>query len=47
VKFLIDMPLSPILADWLKARGHDAVHAVHLAMGSVPDSEILERARID
>ena len=41
------MPLSPILADWLKARGHDAVHAIHLAMGRTPDSEILERARID
>jgi predicted nuclease of predicted toxin-antitoxin system len=47
VKFLIDMPLSPLLADWLKARGHDAVHAIHLAMGRSPDSDILERARID
>ncbi len=47
MKFLIDMPLSPLLADWLKARGHDAVHAMHLAMDRSPDSEILERARIE
>jgi predicted nuclease of predicted toxin-antitoxin system len=46
VKFLIDMPLSPLLATF-KAKGHDAVHAIHLAMDRAPDSEILERARID
>jgi predicted nuclease of predicted toxin-antitoxin system len=47
VKFLVDMPLSPLLAAWLKAKGHDAVHAIHLAMGRAPDSDILEHARID
>ncbi|MCX5909819.1 MAG: DUF5615 family PIN-like protein [Deltaproteobacteria bacterium] len=47
MKFLIDMPLSPLLADWFKAKGHDAVHAIHLAMGRAPDSDILERARLD
>jgi predicted nuclease of predicted toxin-antitoxin system len=47
VKFLIDMPLSPLLAAWLKAKGHDAVHAIHLTMDRSADSEILERARID
>ena len=47
MKFLIDMPLSPLLAAWLKAKGHDAVHAIHLAMDRAPDSEILERARMD
>jgi predicted nuclease of predicted toxin-antitoxin system len=47
VKFLIDMPLSPLLAAWLTAKGHDAVHAAHLPMDRAYDSEILERARID
>ena len=41
------MPLSPLLAAWLKAKGHDAVHATHLAMGRASDYDILERARID
>ena len=47
MKFIIDMPLSPFLADWLKTKGHDAVHVTHLAMDRSPDSEILERARIE
>ncbi len=47
MKFLIDMPLSPLLADWLRAKGHDATHAIHLAMDRAPDSEILERAQTD
>ncbi len=47
MKFLIDMPLSPLLAAWLTAKGHDAVHAAHLAMDRACDSEILERSRID
>jgi predicted nuclease of predicted toxin-antitoxin system len=47
VKFLIDMPLSPLLADWLIAKGHDAVHAIHSALDRAPDSEILKRARLD
>jgi hypothetical protein len=40
VKFLVDMPLSPDLAEWLRAEGHDAVHANELSMYQSPDSEI-------
>jgi predicted nuclease of predicted toxin-antitoxin system len=32
VKFLVDMPLSPDLAEWLQTEGHDAVHANELSM---------------
>jgi hypothetical protein len=30
MKFLVDMPLSPALADWLVDHGHDAVHASNI-----------------
>jgi len=45
MKFLIDMPLSPAVAAWLKRRGHDALHAADLGLASVADATILERAR--
>ena len=44
MKFLVDMPLSPDLAEWLRAEGHDAVHANQLSMYQSPDSEILQSA---
>jgi predicted nuclease of predicted toxin-antitoxin system len=44
VKFLVDMPLSPDLAQWLRAEGHDGVHAAELSMNLSPDSEILRTA---
>ena len=42
MKFLVDMPLSPDLAQWLRAEGHDAVHANELSMYRRPDSAILQ-----
>jgi predicted nuclease of predicted toxin-antitoxin system len=44
VKFLIDMPLSPELAVWLRQQGHEANRAVELGMAFASDAEILERA---
>ena len=44
MKFFVDMPLSPELAQWLRAEGHDAVHANDLSMHQSPDSEILHFA---
>jgi predicted nuclease of predicted toxin-antitoxin system len=41
----VDMPLSPALADWLAAQGHDAVHASNTGLARAADSAILERAR--
>jgi predicted nuclease of predicted toxin-antitoxin system len=38
------MPLSPRLAQWLRAEGHDALHASELSMNRSPDSEILRAA---
>jgi predicted nuclease of predicted toxin-antitoxin system len=45
VKFLIDNNLSPLLADALKAAGHDAVHLRDLGMQAATDHIVLEHAR--
>jgi predicted nuclease of predicted toxin-antitoxin system len=47
VKFLVDMPLAPSLAKWLRDQGHDAVHATTLGLDRAPDSEVLARAKRD
>ena len=45
MKFLVDMPLSPVLARWLVDQGHDAVHAAEIGMQTAPDTAIIERAK--
>jgi len=40
----VDMPLSPELAQRLRAEGHDAVHANELSMNRNLDAEILQTA---
>jgi predicted nuclease of predicted toxin-antitoxin system len=47
VKFLIDNNLSPLLAESLRAAGHDAVHIRDLNMQGAADPVVLERARSD
>lgn len=41
MKFLVDMPLSPQLSDWLRSQGHDCVHAARMGLDRTPDSELL------
>ena len=45
MKFIIDMPLSPKLADWLVRQGHDAIHAMEAGLDRASDEMILNRAR--
>jgi predicted nuclease of predicted toxin-antitoxin system len=47
VRFLIDNNLSPLLAESLKAAGHDAVHLRDLGMQAAPDPAVLQRAQVD
>ena len=44
MRFFVDMPLSPELAQWLRAEGHDAAHTNDVFMHRSPDSEILHFA---
>ena len=45
MRFLVDMPMSPKLAVWLRQQGHDAVHALEAGLDRAPDEVILGRAR--
>jgi predicted nuclease of predicted toxin-antitoxin system len=47
VKFLVDMALSPALAQWLRSKGHDALHADTIGLARAPDSTIIARAKQD
>jgi len=47
MRFLVDMPLSPELAEWLNQEGHEAVHAFHCGLGEASDEAILELARTE
>lgn len=44
MKFLIDMPASPELVPWLQERGHEAVHAKDINLGTASDSTIMNQA---
>ncbi|HJU10960.1 MAG TPA: DUF5615 family PIN-like protein [Candidatus Binataceae bacterium] len=44
MRFLVDMALSPRLAEWLVRQGHDAVHASSIGLGLAPDQMILAEA---
>ena len=41
MKFLIDMPLSPTLAAWLREQGHDAAHAFEKGLDHSSDTDII------
>jgi predicted nuclease of predicted toxin-antitoxin system len=45
VRFLIDNNLSPLLAESLRAAGHDAVHLRDQKMQDAPDPVVLEYAQ--
>ena len=47
MRFFVDMPISPLLAEWLKEEGHDAIHASHVNLGQALDEEIIAQAKED
>ncbi len=44
MRFLVDSPLSPRLAEALRLSGHDAMHVRDLGLQAAEDREILQRA---
>jgi predicted nuclease of predicted toxin-antitoxin system len=46
VKFLVDMPLSPELAVWLRGLGHDALHASDVGLHHASDAAIMQQAKL-
>ena len=47
MRFLIDNNVSPLLADHLKAAGHDAAHVRDYGLQAATDSVVLARVRGD
>jgi predicted nuclease of predicted toxin-antitoxin system len=44
MRFLVDAQLSPALARWLSAHGHDATHVGDLGMQAASDAAIWDHA---
>ena len=45
MKFLIDIPVSPLVISVLKSYGHEGIHAFQIEKGCASDEELLEIAR--
>ena len=45
MRFLVDMPLSPALAAWLRYNGRYAVHASEVGLHRASDIDIMARAK--
>jgi predicted nuclease of predicted toxin-antitoxin system len=47
MRLLLDMNMSPKVAERLRAEGHDAVHLRDLGLGRLPDHDVLDHAKTD
>jgi predicted nuclease of predicted toxin-antitoxin system len=45
MRFLLDMGISPRVAEFLREEQHDAVHLFEQGLGRLPDRDILTKAR--
>jgi len=44
MRFLVDQPVSPLLAQWLREQGHDTYHAREQGLSRATDEELFARA---
>lgn len=44
MRFLVDQPVSPTVADWLRRRGHDAIHVRDRRMSAAHDADLVKLA---
>lgn len=44
MKFLLDMGISPRTGEFLKSKGHEAIHLLEEGLHRLPDPEILRKA---
>lgn len=42
MKFLIDIPVSPLVISVLESYGHEGIHAFQIQKGQASDEELLE-----
>ncbi len=47
MRLLLDMNMSPKVAERLRAEGHDAVHLRDLSLGHLPDHDVFAYANAD
>jgi predicted nuclease of predicted toxin-antitoxin system len=47
MRFLVDNPISPRVAETLRREGHDAVHVRDYGLAAADDSVIFERASLE
>jgi predicted nuclease of predicted toxin-antitoxin system len=47
MRLLLDMNMSPKVAERLRAEGHDAVHLRDLGLGHLQDDDVFTHAKID
>jgi predicted nuclease of predicted toxin-antitoxin system len=45
LKFLVDMPVTPLIVTHLRATGHDAIHAHEIGLARAADTQLLDVAR--